>query len=93
VPASIPPPPPTARPAKETGIATWYDTFDGTCAHVSLPMGTVVIVTNVATGKSTTCRVADRGPFGEGRVIDLDTDIFAELADPQAGVIPVQLRW
>lgn len=91
--ASVPPPPPTARPPKETGVATWYDTFDGTCAHVSLPMGTVVIVTNMATRTSTTCRVADRGPFGDGRVIDLDVATYAELADPASGVVPVQLRW
>ncbi len=91
--ASVPPPRPTARPAKEAGIATWYDTYDGTCAHVSLPMGTVVTVTNTGTGESTTCRVADRGPFLEGRVIDLDVATYAELSDPSSGVLPVQLRW
>ena len=89
-----PPPPPPPRPkATETGIATWYQITDGTCAHVTLPFGTVVTVTNLGNGVSTTCTVADRGPFGEGRVIDLDLETFAKLVDPSAGTAPVKLEW
>src|SRR5437764_1031936 len=43
----------------ESGDATWYNAPSGTCAHRSLPFGTVVKVTNVATGASTTCTVED----------------------------------
>ena len=42
-----------------------------TAAHRTLPFGTKVRVTNVATGKTVTVRVNDRGPFIDGRVIDV----------------------
>lgn len=77
----------------QTGKASWYDHHAGTCAHRSLPMGTMVNVTNVANGKSVVCRVADRGPFVAGRIIDLDRDGFAQIASTSAGVIDVRITW
>jgi len=74
----------TAFQAKaETGIASFYwqgqRTANGerfnpmamTCAHKRHRFGTNLRVTDRATGRSTTCRVNDRGPFIHGRVIDL----------------------
>ena len=70
----------------ETGIASWYGTefhgrvtadgevFDRTAitgAHPTLPMPTNVRVTNLENGKSIVVRVNDRGPFANGRIIDL----------------------
>ena len=84
----------TARPANsETGDATWYDAPAGTCAHRTLPFGTVVKVINQANGASTTCRVEDRGPYVDGVVIDLSQDTFAAIADPSQGRISVRIEW
>lgn len=88
------PPPPQPQPANsQSGQASWYDYKAGTCAHRTLPFGTVVKVTNLANGRTATCRVADRGPFVEGRVIDLEKGVFSQLAPPSAGVINVRIEW
>ncbi len=71
---------------KERGYASWYgqkfngyktsngeiyDMYAMTAAHKTLPIPSYVRVTNVANGKTVVVRVNDRGPFHEGRVIDL----------------------
>ena len=86
----------TAPPApvnEESGGATWYRYRTGECAHRTLPRGTVVTITNVANGRTATCTVTDRGPYGAGRIIDLDDETFAQLAPLSAGVIDVTIRW
>jgi rare lipoprotein A len=70
----------------EVGMATWYtapykgrkaangQTFDDlalTAAHRTLPMGSLVSVTNLSTGQSAVMRITDRGPFVDGRIVDL----------------------
>jgi rare lipoprotein A len=70
----------------EVGYATWYtapykgkhaangQAFDDdamTAAHRTLPMGSLVVVTNMKTGESSAMRISDRGPFVEGRMLDL----------------------
>lgn len=89
------PPPSTAPPAgrTETGDASWYNYREGSCAHRTLPFGTVVNVTNLGTGASTTCTVADRGPFVDGRVIDLNRDVYVRLADISTGVFRARITW
>jgi len=72
--------------SSETGLASWYGPpysgrkgADGTvydqnamtAAHLTLPLGTVVRVTNLSTGQSAVVRITDRGPFVRGRIIDL----------------------
>jgi rare lipoprotein A len=87
-------PPPPSSGNSESGKASWYDQApDGTCAHKTLPMGTIVKVTNTANGKSTTCRVADRGPYHDGWIIDLAKSTFAQIAPTSAGVISVRIEW
>jgi rare lipoprotein A len=89
-------PPTTERPAprpSETGQASWYDAYPGTCAHPYLPLGTVVTVTDVDNGRSVTCRVEDRGPFLDGRILDMSETTFSKLAPLGAGVIEVRLTW
>lgn len=84
----------TAPPAHtQTGQASWYDAPAGTCAHPSAPMGTIITVTDVDNGRQTKCRVADRGPYSGGRIIDMSKDTFANLADPSTGVIDVRITW
>ncbi len=88
------PPSPTAggQPIGE-GYATWYQSHagPGTCAHRTLPFGT--IVTLVAdNGRTAQCRVADRGPEAwTGNVIDLNPDVFAQLAPLGTGRIHVTM--
>ncbi|MCB0978827.1 MAG: hypothetical protein KDB02_15340 [Acidimicrobiales bacterium] len=91
-------PPPTAPPApapvrSDRGKATWYRWKAGNCAHNTLPKGTRVTVTAVATGKSTTCVVGDRGAFQRPTIIDLDATVFAQIAPLGAGRIDVVISW
>jgi peptidoglycan lytic transglycosylase len=87
--------PPTTEAAAntQTGGASWYDYNPGECAHPTIPKGTVVAISRLGTGASVTCVVTDRGPHGAGRIIDLDSGTFAQLADPSEGVIQVRITW
>ncbi|MFY1573794.1 septal ring lytic transglycosylase RlpA family protein [Verrucosispora sp. WMMD703] len=94
----------TARPVVDTGScgASFYwqgqmtangETFDPegmTAAHKTLPFDTKVRVTNPANGKSVTVRINDRGPFIEGRCLDLARAAFAEIASLDLGHIEVR---
>jgi len=90
-------PAPSDSPAptggSQEGGASWYHHKPGTCAHRTLPKGTVVKVTNLATGQSATCTVADRGPFVAGRIIDLDRSVFVAIASGNQGVVRVRIEW
>jgi rare lipoprotein A len=83
----------TAPPNSQRGGASWYDYRPGECAHVSIPKGTVVTITSLENGASTSCVVTDRGPYSGGRIIDLDRATFAQLADPARGVVQVEITW
>lgn len=79
----------------QMGDASWYSFAPGsgfTAAHPWLPFGTVVTVTNVASGKSVQVVINDRGPFG-GRIIDLSDEAFARIAPLSQGVCRVRLSW
>jgi rare lipoprotein A len=78
---------------RQEGGASWYRYKPGTCAHRTLPKGTVVKVTNLATGQSSSCTVADRGPFVAGRIIDLDRSVFLAIASGNQGVVRVRIEW
>ena len=89
-----PPSAPASSGQSETGQATWYQTSDpAMCAHKTLPMGTIVTVTDVDNGKTTTCRVGDRGPYVDGRIIDLSPEAFSKLAPLSEGVLNVKITW
>lgn len=83
----------TAPPRQQTGKASWYQAPAGTCAHRTLPMGTIVKVVNLANGASVSCRVADRGPYVDGRIIDLDREDFDRISSASTGVIDVRIEW
>jgi len=76
-----------------TGDASWYAQPGFTAAHPTLPFGTVVKVTNLANQKSVTVTIADRGPFSEGRIIDLSDIAFKKIAPLGAGVVKVKIEW
>lgn len=58
-------------------------------AHPSLPFGTRLRVTNKANGRSTIVKVADRGPYIDGRILDLSHGAFARIAHPGSGLANV----
>lgn len=69
-----------------------YDMYKLTAAHRTLPFETMVRVTNVTNGKSTTVRITDRGPFVEGRIIDLSLAAAREIDSVGPGVVPVRVE-
>ncbi|SRR5690554_299302 len=88
----------------ETGIASFYsDRFQGsptasgelfdqqalTAAHPSLPLGTKVLVERADTGQAVEVLINDRGPFIEGRIIDLSKRAARELGMLRRGLAPV----
>lgn len=69
------------------------DIFDHnlmTAAHKTLAFGTIVRVTNMENGKSVDVKINDRGPYGPGRVLDLSSGAFKQIAQLSAGVINIQ---
>ena len=78
-----------------SGQASYYHHPEGgmTAAHRTLPFGTVVTVTNRANGKSVQVTINDRGPYIEGRIIDLNTTAFDQIAARSTGVINVSISW
>ena len=76
-----------------TGAASWY-AWTGTMAAANpwLPMGSYVRVTNKENGKQVIVKINDRGPFGNGRIIDLDKVAFAQIASIGAGVVDVKME-
>lgn len=92
---------------EEEGIASWYggkfhgrltangetfNTHEMTAAHKHLPFGTMVTVINRRNGKSVQVRINDRGPFVEGRNIDLSFAAAEALDMIKTGTAPVLLR-
>ena len=63
-----------------------------TCAHRTLPFGTLLKVTNKSNGKEVVVRVTDRGPFVRGRVVDLSMAAAKQLGMVSQGVAPVQVE-
>lgn len=76
-----------------SGKASWYGGVGAmTAAHLTLPKGTMVRVVNVSNGKSVVVRIADRGPYVAGRIIDLSDDAYSLLAPLGSGVINVRVE-
>ena len=104
--AKIPAP---SQPSQvETGLASWYGRrFHGkltasgeifnqekfTAAHRTFPWGSRVKVTNLANGKSVEVRINDRGPFGQGRIIDVSRAAARVLGMVGSGITTVRIEW
>ena len=103
---ALPPEPRVLQTGKQTGKASWYgdahhgrktasgETFDMnalTAAHRTLPLGTRVLVTNLANGRSVDVRINDRGPVVSDRIIDLSFAAARALGGVGAGVFRVRI--
>ena len=77
---------------KETASGESFDMYDLTAAHRSLPMGSLVRVTNLANGSQVTVRINDRGPVYRSRIIDLSYKAANILGLRSVGVQKVQLE-
>ena len=75
------------------GDATWYRYIPGHCATWYLPRGTHITVRDLATGKVIHCIASDREGAHGNRVVDLDSQQFAELAPLSKGVVVVKVSW
>jgi rare lipoprotein A len=92
---------------KDRGVASWYgEQFHGrqaangeifnmeamTAAHRTMPLGSIVRVVNLANGKHLHVRITDRGPYVNGRVLDLSRAAAVELGMEQGGLAHVQVE-
>jgi rare lipoprotein A len=92
---------------EETGMASWYgapyhnrrgsngevyNMHAMTAAHLTLPLGSIVRVTNLKTGHSALVRITDRGPFVAGRIIDLSLAAAKALDVYLPGIAKVRLE-
>ena len=76
---------------QQTASGEKFDTHDLTAAHPTLPFGTRLRVTSVATGRSVTVRVNDRGPYVPGRVVDVSYSAADALGMVGSGIAKVRL--
>jgi rare lipoprotein A len=98
---------PTSKGYHERGIASWYGSkFHGrrtssgepydmhlaTAAHKSLPLPTYAEVTNLDNGRKMIVKINDRGPFHEGRIIDLSYAAAIRLGVDKTGTARIDVR-
>ncbi len=76
----------------KTSNGEYYDMHANTAAHKTLPINTLVQVTNLQTGASTIVRINDRGPFVKGRIIDLSHQAALEADVVKHGTAKVKLE-
>ena len=90
----------------ETGIASWYghpfhgrrtangevyNMYEMTAAHRTLPFNTMVRVHNLENGRDVEVRITDRGPFVEGRIIDLSFASAQAMGMPSTALVRLEL--
>lgn len=101
------PGPNSGADSSEEGVASYYGSkFQGrptasgeiydqtalTAAHPKLPFGTLILVTNLSNGKKLELRVNDRGPFVEGRILDVSYRAAEELGFVREGLARVRVE-
>jgi len=101
------PAPPPITNGVQVGVASWYgpgfhgnrtangeiyDQYELTAAHPSLPLGTRVMVTNLENGRAVQVRINDRGPFVDGRAIDLSYAAARTLGMVGPGTVRVRIE-
>ena len=77
---------------KLTANGEVYDMYALTAAHKTLPLNTVIRVTNLANGRSITVRVNDRGPYVVGRMLDLSYGAAEKLGFVAQGTTKVKIK-
>jgi rare lipoprotein A len=80
---------------RKTASGERFDPHALTMAHRSLPLGTIVLVTNDDNGRHVTLRVNDRGPYCDDRVADVSRAASRKLGFQQSGitVATIQVLW
>jgi rare lipoprotein A len=106
-PKRAPEPDPVRRGWTQEGIASWYgkpyhgrktasgeryDMHELTAAHRTLPFGTRVRVVRLDNGRDVVVRITDRGPFHEGRIIDLSKRAAREIGLIEPGTARVRIE-
>ncbi len=96
---------PSAEGYNEVGIASWYggkfqgrltsngevyDMYSMTAAHKTLPMNTMLLIKNLDNGRQTVVRINDRGPFVQGRIVDLSLKAAEAIGIADKGIARVQ---
>jgi rare lipoprotein A len=91
----------------QSGLASWYgpdynkrkgangeiyDMHQLTAAHLTIPLNSIVRVTNLATGESVLVRITDRGPFVADRIIDLSLEAAKRISVYRPGIARVKLE-
>jgi rare lipoprotein A len=76
----------------KTATGSRYNRDEMTAAHRSLPFGTRVRVTDIASSRSVTVRIADRGPWIRDRVLDLSLGAARSLGITERGVVRVRVE-
>lgn len=74
---------------RKTSSGERFNQLALSAAHKTLPFGTRVRVTNLGNGKSVIVRINDRGPFIDGRIIDLSRYAFSRIEDTNRGLMDV----
>lgn len=77
---------------KKAANGSRYNMYAMTCAHKTLPFGTKVKVTNMNNGQEAVVTVTDRGPYVEGRVVDLSHAAAKKIGMIRSGVVPVSIE-
>ena len=77
---------------KKTASGEIFDMNSLTAAHRTLPFGTICKVTNLENNKSVVVRINDRGPFIEGRILDLSKGAAQAINGLAAGIIKVKIE-
>ncbi len=77
---------------RPTASGEIYNMYGLSAAHRELPLGTVIHVTHLGNGRSIKLKVNDRGPFVEGRILDLSLGAARRLDMVEEGVARVKIR-
>jgi len=75
-----------------TATGETYDMYGETAAHPTLPLGSIVRVVNLRNRRSQVVRINDRGPYIEGRELDVSYQVAQELGFDQRGLAKVRLE-
>jgi len=101
-----PEPPPPSR--VQVGAASWYgkpfhgrrtasgeiyDMYQPTAAHLTVPLGTAALVTNLGNGQSVRVRINDRGPYKRRRILDLSYEAARQIEMVRAGEVRVKVEF
>jgi rare lipoprotein A (peptidoglycan hydrolase) len=77
---------------RPTATGEIYNMYDATAAHLTLPLGSIVRVVNPRNNRSQIVRINDRGPYIEGRELDVSYEVARRLGFDQRGTAKLRLE-